>query len=369
MSELSSISNSRIEKLSSVLLEDGIDAYFACTPASMGYLHNFFEDSHERLMILAINSDGRSRLICPAVSLTQAQRAGIQDVHSWSDEEDPLELIQELEKDWELRTSLIAVDNHMPASSLLDIQKLLPAALFLKGAPILASLTSVKDQYEEEYLRKASEIAENAFAELLPQIKVGMKELDVRNILYNSMQANEGEPLFAIIAAGPNSAEPHHLTDHTQIKSGDVVIIDFGCKYKGYCSDMTRTICVGKASEEAKKVYKVVCEAHHASRNVISPGKSCKEIDAAGRGIITKAGYGEYFIHRTGHGVGLNLHEAPNISSDNLEPVHTGNYFSIEPGIYLPGQFGVRVENLVIVRENGHESFNHEPNPELIEIF
>jgi Xaa-Pro aminopeptidase len=174
--------------------------------------------------------------------------------------------------------------------------------------------------------------------------------------------------MFAIVATGANGAEPHHHTDESLIGGGDILIMDFGCQYHGYMSDITRTVAVGEPDAEAKHVYKVVYDAHMAARAVIRAGVTAGEIDAAARGVIESAGYGDYFVHRTGHGLGMRVHEEPYIMPGSDEVIEEGDCFSIEPGIYLPGRFGVRIENIVACTASGHKSFNAEPSAELTVI-
>ena len=163
-------------------------------------------------------------------------------------------------------------------------------------------------------------------------------------------------------------AEPHHESDNTVIQSGDVIIMDFGCEFEGYQSDITRTVCCGKASDEAKRVYDIVFGAHQAGRAAIHPGVACQELDRAARQVIEKSGYGEYFFHRLGHGIGMRGHEEPYIVEGNETPLEVGHCFSIEPGIYLAGRFGVRIENIVTATMDGHASINAEPSATLTEI-
>ncbi len=156
-----------------------------------------------------------------------------------------------------------------------------------------------------------------------------------------------------IVASGPNSADPHHASNSRIIKKGDIVVLDYGAKYKGYCSDITRTIAIGEMSEEAKKIYNIVREAQQNGIDAVKKGILAKDIDYATRKIIASYGYGLYFIHRTGHGIGLDVHEDPFITSSNSEVIQNGMVFTIEPGIYLPNKFGIRIEDDVLVNEKG----------------
>jgi Xaa-Pro dipeptidase len=187
----------------------------------------------------------------------------------------------------------------------------------------------------------------------------------VEEALTAEMRRQGGKPAFCIVAAGANGAEPHHLSDDSELKDGDVVVMDFGCTVGGYYSDITRMAAVGRASEKAQEIYGIVLAAHRAGREAIRPGVTAESVDRAARRVIEEAGYGPYFMHRLGHGLGSRGHEEPNLVEGNKHLLEPGNCFSVEPGIYLPGEFGVRIENIVTVTEDGHESFNEEPPDEL----
>ncbi|CAN5379944.1 Xaa-Pro peptidase family protein [soil metagenome] len=351
--------------LANRLGEAGIDAYLAWDPITMGYMEGFFEGSHERFLTLAISAKGDVQLICPSLSAAQARRGGIVNIDSWADGEDPLALFADLAVKWDLKSGIIAVDATMPSRMLLQLQSVLPAALFKNGEELVSAGMGRKDADEIDKLHRSGRIADDTYIEVLPQIKAGMTENELGRLLKDGMSNRGGKPTFCIVAAGRNGAEPHHLTDDTVLERGDVVIIDFGCELEGYQSDITRTVAIGEASDEAKKVYDIVYRAHMAARAAIRPGVSGEAIDNGARDVIVAAGYGPQFYHRTGHGIGMNGHEHPNMVAGNVTPLVAGNCFSIEPGIYLEGNFGVRIENIVACTESGHMSMNDEPASEL----
>ncbi len=357
--------SNRLLRLANVLQSEGFDAFLACTPVSMGYLAGLFEDGHERLLLMAIRSDGQMRVICPALTANQAQRVGIQDIRLWVDGEDPATHLIELANDWNLKAGRVVVDNEMRADVLLTLQESWPAALFKAGDSILSQLTRIKDETEIASMQAAADIADAAYEAVKPLIKPGQTELEVGKLLSDAMQDRGGKPTFAIVAAGPNGAEPHHLNDNTALKTGDMVILDFGCEVDGYQSDITRVVALGDPGEQAKQVYNIVFQAHMAGRKIAAKGVTAGEVDAATRQVIEDAGYGTYFVHRTGHGIGMRGHESPNINPGSEFVLESGNCFSIEPGIYLPGEFGIRIENIVMARETDSYSFNQEPSPTL----
>ncbi|MCH7903518.1 MAG: aminopeptidase P family protein [Armatimonadetes bacterium] len=359
---------SRLARLADVLKSEGVDALVLSSTVNMGYLHGFTEGGGERFLTLSIRSDGSVRMICPSLSENQARRCGIEDVRTWKDGEDPMAHYRQLVEDWGLADATVAVDDEMPAQYLLPMQAVAPGAKYRKGFSLIAQLMRRKDPEELENLYKTARYADATWDEVMPQIKSGMTEWDVAMLLTQGMQNRGGLVSFCIAATGANGAEPHHYTDRTVIQDGDVLIMDFGCGYKGYHSDITRTVCVGQASDEAKKVYEIVHAAHMAAREAAKEGVACQEVDRAARKVITDAGYGEFFTHRTGHGLGMRVHEEPYMVEGNTELLEEGHCFSDEPGIYLPGRFGVRIENILHIAGGVAKSFNAEPSPTVIEL-
>ena len=220
-----------------------------------------------------------------------------------------------------------------------------------------------KEEWELELMRKAQSIADKAFAEVLPRIKVGMTELELQAELIYCLYKNGGQGLSfdPIVVSGPNSSMPHGVAGERKIQEGDFITMDFGVLYNGYCSDMTRTVAVGFATEEMQKVYNTVLEAQLAGIAITKAGVPGKDIDAAARKVITDAGYGEYFGHGYGHSLGLEVHESPSPNGRNAEPMPENAVTSAEPGIYLPGKFGVRIEDVVILKADGCENITHSP--------
>ena len=222
---------------------------------------------------------------------------------------------------------------------------------------------AVKEEWELERMRKAQEITDKAFAEVLPRIKVGMTELELQAELIYCLYKNGGQGLSfdPIVVSGPNTSLPHGVAGERKIQEGDFVTMDFGVLYQGYCSDMTRTVAVGFATEEMQKVYNTVLQAQLAGIAATKAGVPGKEIDAAARKVIEDAGYGPYFGHGYGHSLGLEVHESPSPNGGNSEPMPVGAVASAEPGIYLPGRFGVRIEDVTVFLENGCEDITDSP--------
>ena len=259
-------------------------------------------------------------------------------------------------------TTLGFEEAYLTVAEFQGYEKNLNAKLVPYNAKI-AGFRAVKEEWELENMRKAQQIADKAFAEVLPRVKKGMSELELQAELIYCLYKNgaHGLSFDPIVVSGPNSSMPHGVAGERKIQDGDFITMDFGVLYNGYCSDMTRTVAVGYATEEMKTVYNTVLAAQLAGLGISKAGVPGKDIDAAARDLITEAGYGPYFGHGYGHSVGLEIHEAPNPNSGNAEGMPAYAVASAEPGIYLPGKFGVRIEDCCVYLEDGIENLTHSP--------
>ncbi len=264
-------------------------------------------------------------------------------------------------------TALGYEENYLTVAEFTGLEKSLNAKLVPYNAKI-NGFRGVKEDWELDLMRQAQKIADKAFMETLPCIKAGMTELELQAELIYRMYKNgaQGLSFDPIVVSGPNTSMPHGVAGERVIQEGDFVTMDFGVLYHGYCSDTTRTVAVGYATEEMKKVYYTVLEAQKAGIAITKAGATGAEIDGAARKVIADAGYGEYFGHGYGHSLGLEIHEAPNVSPRNTEPLPAGAVCSAEPGIYLPGKFGVRIEDVTIIGEDGCEDITNMPKDLLI---
>lgn len=253
-------------------------------------------------------------------------------------------------------------ENYLTVAELMGYEKNLNAKLVPFNKQINGFRGS-KEAWELDLMLKAQAITDKAFSEVLTRIKPGMTELELQAELIYCMYKNGGTGLAfdPIVVSGPNTSLPHGVAGDRVIQAGDFVTMDFGASYKGYCSDMTRTVAVGFATDEMKKVYDVVLKAQESAIAATKAGVPGKEIDAVARKVITDAGYGKNFGHGYGHSLGLEIHEAPNTNTSNPEPMPVGAVCSAEPGIYLPGKFGVRIEDVVIIKEDGCEDITKSP--------
>lgn len=260
-------------------------------------------------------------------------------------------------------------DDYMVCSELAKLREKLPVT---KWAPLkhhINDLRRIKTKEEIDFLAKAESIGDYAFSQIIKVLKPGMTELEVAATLEYHMKMAGAEDLSfsTIVASGIHSSMPHAIPDEKKLEYGDFLTMDFGCKYKGYCSDMTRTVVIGKASEKQREVYQVVLNAQLAALDSLCAGKTGKEIDAVARTIIEKEGYGKYFGHGLGHSVGLYIHENPRLSPSDNTVLEEGMIETVEPGIYIPGFGGVRIEDMVVVTKNGCRNLASSPK-ELIEL-
>jgi Xaa-Pro aminopeptidase len=246
------------------------------------------------------------------------------------------------------------------AMHLLGLQRTLPGTSYVSLTEGLPMLRAIKDEHELARLATAGAGADAAFEEILGVRFAGRTENEVAVDLAALLRKHGHSTVdFTIVGSGPNGANPHHEAGPRTIQPGDAVVLDFGGLCDGYGSDTTRTVCVGEPSEEVRTVYEVVRQAQQAAFEAVRPGVPCQEIDRVARQVIADAGYGEYFVHRVGHGIGLSTHEPPYMVEGEQQPLVPGMCFSIEPGIYLPGRFGVRIEDIVTVTEDGGRRLNN----------
>lgn len=261
-------------------------------------------------------------------------------------------------------------DMHLTVHELNSLRAAFPEGLeWIPVGDILSRKRRVKTPEELRLLEKAEGIGDSAFSDILGILKPGITEKDVARELEYSMKKHgaEGFSFDTIAASGINSSKPHAIPSDKRLETGDFLTMDFGCIYKGYCSDMTRTVVIGKASDEQRRVYDIVLKAQLTGLEAVRSGAVCKDVDSAARGIIEREGYGKYFGHGLGHSVGLYIHESPALNTRDETVLQAGMIETVEPGIYLPGRFGVRIEDMVCVTEDGCKNYAHSPK-ELIEL-
>ncbi|MDW8207391.1 MAG: Xaa-Pro peptidase family protein [Chloroherpetonaceae bacterium] len=355
----------RLRRLQQHLRDQGVElAVFGATD-NMRYLTGWAEHGHERLVGLLVPREGTPAFLVPQMNVSQAagNLAGIHQVIGWDDGAGWHDAFQSLVDRWRTdRDGVLLIDDELHAAHLLGIQRLLPAARYRPASEMMTRLREIKSPEEIDALTRAAQQIDAIYAQALEALRAGMTERDLQEWVLEAIRQSGSRPSFTpLICFGPNGAVPHHSPGDTPLQPGDIVIIDIGCVVEGYPSDITRTVSFGAPSDpDADRIYRIVHAAHHAARATARPGVTGEEVDAAARRVIEAAGYGAHFIHRTGHGIGLSTHEPPDIVRGNTRPLQEGMCFSIEPGIYLPGRFGVRIENIVTVTADGVRSLNAE---------
>ena len=355
----------RLSLVRTAMHENGLDTLIVTPGAAMRYLSGFSEPG-SRFLALIIPDDQPWLFVVPALNAEQARRnpAGITDIRVWEDALGWEAVLGPLAKDLMLDIGIVGLDDDMPARFVLRLQELMPTALLKTAGTALAPLRSRKDALELASLQRAAEATDALIRVAYDACKPGVSEREIALAIGQAIARSGHADSFApIVGAGRNGASPHHNTGTTTVKTGDVVILDFGAMTDGYHGDITRTVAVGTGSDEARHVYDIVYRAYAAGVAAVQPGATAHDVDAAARKVITDAGYGEFFIHRTGHGIGLDDHEAPYMLSGSYTPLLPGHCFSVEPGIYLPGKFGVRLENIVTVQDDGTARVLNEPIP------
>ncbi|QCX79778.1 Xaa-Pro dipeptidase [Streptomyces sp. YIM 121038] len=315
----------------------------------------------ERLTLLVLAPGQDPVLVVPTLEAPDAARAAgaaALTLRDWTDGVDPYGVAAPLLA----KDGRFGVSDNAWALHLLGMQRQLPASSYVALTEALPMLRAVKDAAELERLTAAGAAADATYEEIQKVPFAGRKETDVAGDLADLLRQFGHEQVdFTVVGSGPNGASPHHEAGDRVIAHGDMVVLDFGGLKHGYGSDTSRTVHVGEPSAEERRVHDVVREAQDAACRAVRPGIACQEVDRVARAVITDAGYGEYFIHRTGHGIGVTTHEPPYMIEGEEQPLVPGMCFSVEPGIYLPGRFGVRIEDIVTVTEDGGRRLNNTP--------
>ncbi len=348
----------RINRVLSALKGLGAQQMLVTDPTSVFYLTGVYVQPFERFFGLLLRGGGEHVLFLNRL-FHVPQEVGMEKC--WYSDTDP---VCDIIASYLDPAGALAVDKDLTARFLLPLMEKKAAASFLNGSLAVDRTRGVKDSSEQEKMILSSQINDAAMAQFKTLIHEGVTEIEVADRMldiYKSLGA-DGYSFAPLVAFGPNAADPHHEPDGTVLKAGDCVLFDVGCIRDGYCSDMTRTFFYREVSEHSRKIYDIVRRANEAAESLIRPGAKLCDLDAAARDLITAEGYGPQFNHRLGHFIGLREHEYGDVSSSFDWPVEPGMIFSIEPGIYLAGDVGVRVEDLVLVTEDGVRILNCYPH-------
>ena len=346
---------SRIERVKENMGKRGLKQMMVSDPKSIWYLTGVEVEPHERLFAFLIRADGGCVFFLNR--LYNVKDTGFEEVW-FSDTDDYIGLMAEKVNPGET----LGVDKEWKAGFLIPLMERCPGLRAVVGSDCVDDCRAVKDEAEREKMREASRINDEVNRLASEYVREGMTEKQVAAFIDAEYlkRGCDGNSFTTIVSFGANAADPHHEPDDTVLKAGDCVLLDMGCLKEHYCSDMTRTFFCKKADPEQIAIHDLVREANERAEAIIRPGVRFCDIDAAARNHIAAAGYGEYFTHRLGHFIGQTAHEKGDVSSANTRTAEPGMIFSIEPGVYLPGKFGVRVEDLVMVTEDGCERLNRE---------
>ncbi|RDI70871.1 aminopeptidase P family protein [Halopelagius longus] len=347
-------------------LSDGDADVLVCFPSrNLFYLSGFAEDPGERHLLFFLPAEGDPTFLVPELYGKQVRaESWVEDVRTWADDDDPRAAVESVVSDLDLPPApRVLVDDTMWARFTHDLRAVLPEATFGLASDVLSDLRVRKDEAELDALRRAAAAADEAMASVreMGSDAVGLTESELAREIERLLAeaGGEGVSFETIVGSGPNGAMPHHAHGDREIRAGDPVVLDFGTRVGEYPSDQTRTVVFdGDPSETFAEVHAVVEEALAAGIEAVEPGVAAESVDRAAREVIEAAGYGDRFVHRTGHGVGLDVHEEPYIVEGNGRELEPGMVFSVEPGVYLPEEFGVRIEELVVVTEEGCERLN-----------
>lgn len=344
----------RLDKVITAMKENNIPQMLVTDKLSIFYLTGKMINPGARLMALYLNANGEHKLFLNELFPVH-EDLGVEKIW-FNDTQNAIEIVS----NYIDKTSTIGIDKNWSARFLLSLMDLCPNCKYINSSFIIDSLRMCKDEEERELMRKASQINDTAMVKLQETLLQDLTEKEVASKLatiYEELGA-DGFSFSPIVGYGANGADPHATPSNNKLQIGDAVILDMGCIKDSYCSDMTRTVFYKEAPEKACEVFEIVLEANKRAIALVKPGMRFCDIDNAARGYITEKGYGKYFTHRTGHSIGLETHDIGDVSAINEDLLKPGMIFSVEPGIYLPGEFGVRIEDLVLVTEDGHEILN-----------
>lgn len=347
----------RIDRLAQEMRRQGLSQIIVSSPASVFYLTGKWIAPGERMLALLVREDGTSQLFANRLFALAGNVDA--DLVEFDDTEDCVRILADA-----LEAGAVGIDKTWPSQFTIRLMEARSDLRPVLGSAPVDKTRLIKDEEELALMRASSRKNDETIRAVIGKLQRGMNELEGAGLYLTESAArgSSGPSFEPLICYGANCAEPHHSSDAVStLKEGDAVILDVGLTWKDYCSDMTRTVFCGQPTDEQRRVYDLVRAANAAGRAAVRPGVPVSEVDRAARKVIEDAGYGKYFIHRTGHGIGVEVHEYPDISAASDAVCTPGMCFSVEPGIYLPGKFGVRIEDLVTVTEDGAETLNAAP--------
>ncbi len=369
-----SVYRSRRARLRKQLQDEGLACAVIMPGPNLRYLTGLQMHSSERMALafFSAQQDQEPTLLLPALERPQAE-AQLQDAarfYAYEDVQGPQAALGRIAQELELAGGRLGIEYHqLRALELRAIEAVAPGCQTVSLEALLARLRSIKDPEELAALRRAIALTEELLDRTIKSIRPGQSEREVARYFLRALLESEAEaPSFTpIVVSGPNGGSPHALPSERRLQPGDLITLDVGASLEGYPGDITRCVALGELEPELAKIYQLVLAANSAGRQACRPGTPAETVDRAARQVIEQAGYGQYFIHRTGHGLGLEVHEPPFIIAGNPQPLQPGMTFTVEPGIYLPGRGGARVEDDILITDNGAETLTRFPR-ELIHL-
>lgn len=358
----------RLRAATAAVAAAGLDGLVITPGYDLRYLVGSRTQTFERLTALVLPSHGEPTVVVPRMELASLKESAVTElglaVRDWVDGDDPYRLVGDALGGGRVRT---AVTDSMPALHLLPLAEVLGVVPVL-ATSVLRRLRMVKDAAEIDALRKAGAAIDRVHARVPEFLVPGRTEAEVAADIAEAIVAEgHSEVAFIIVGSGPNGADPHHECSDRELKAGDVIVVDIGGPYEpGYNSDSTRTYSLGEPDGDVAARYAILQRAQRAAVDAVRPGVTAEQVDAAARDVLAAEGLAEAFVHRTGHGIGLSVHEEPYIVAGNDLPLEEGMAFSVEPGIYFPGQWGARIEDIVVVTADGSVSVNERPHDLLV---
>ncbi len=354
----------RQESLRALALREGIDYFFIAPGANMFYFTGLDLKFSERPTMIVVPAVGEVFAYCPSFETGKVGKVtGIKNFVTYTDEEGPYPTLVRWVKEHNVKPkSVIAMEFLAARLKEYDVlHQALPEMELRDARLLMAELRMAKDEKEIEFMQKAADITDLMMEAMFQAIAPGVKESEIMAVGHKVAKEHGVGSAFMSVASGPKASNPHATTEDRELVEGDMVIIDMGVRYNGYASDITRSFPVGKVSDEMKKIYEIVRLANEAGKKAAVAGVACEEVDRVTRKVIEDAGYGQYFTHRTGHGLGLEVHEEPYIVEGNKTKLALGHVFTVEPGIYMPGVGGVRIEDDVVITKDGNRSLTKYP--------
>ena len=353
--------SSALDRAVTAMAHAGVDALLVGPGADLRYLTGYHALPLERLTLLVARADGGHTLVVPELERPRAEDAPLPaglELVDFAETDDPYRLVSAALEGLG-NTPRLGVGDRLWSLFLLRLQAAVPGAWWTPASTVTSELRMRKSPAEIEALRRAGQAIDRVHAGVPELLRPGRTEAEVgRDIAERIVAEGHDEVNFVIVASGPNGASPHHETGDRRLSEGDAVVVDIGGTLDGYCSDCTRNYVIGTAPAGYVEAHQALEAAQRAAVDVAGPGATAAQVDAAARAVLDEAGYGRWFVHRTGHGIGLEEHEEPYIVAGNDRALEPGMAFSIEPGVYLSGRFGMRIEDIVVVNDAGCERLN-----------